>query len=173
MERIADAPAIPEGHFHPEGYLSDGSEEYLDQFLAVVEQMGLNPKELIFSGFDGTPLKHGWPPSKLPTIFGMNQAGWREASHSHSVELSPAEYAMGQDAPCIGLYDKNLLAEAYTYDFPEEVEDDIRLDLNNVKKGRDLAEIDNEEALEEAFIHKDYPIRTPDDALLGVIFLHE
>jgi hypothetical protein len=171
MERTASAPAFPEGHFQPEGYLSDGSEEYLDQFLTAVEQMGLNPKELIFSGFDGTPLKHGWPPSKHPTIFGMNEMGWRQAVRG--TEANPAEYASGWPAPCVGLYDKNLLAEAYTYDFPEEVEEDVRLDLSNVKMGRNLAEIDTEEALEEAFIHKDYPAKSPADALLGVIFLHE
>jgi hypothetical protein len=171
MERIAKAPIIPEGHFQAEGYLSDGSEEYLDQFLTSVEEMGLNPKELIFSGFDGTPLKHGWPPSKHLTIFGMNEAGWRQATKG--LDANPAEYASGWPTPCIGLYDKKLLAEAYTYDFPEEVKDDERLDLNNVKKGRDLSGVNNEEALEEAFIHKDYPVRTPDDALLGVIFLHE
>lgn len=171
METAPRPKKFIEADFKPEGYVSDGSMEYFEQLSAALEKLGYDPKNLIYSGFDGTPLKHGWPPSKHPTIFGMNHTGWLRAARG--TDNNPAEYALNWPIPCIGLYDRSQLAEAYTYDLPEDLEEDSRLDLANIKRGRNLDEIDTDEALEEAFIHKDYPNKTPDDALLGVIYLHD
>lgn len=96
--------------------------EYLDQLLAFLQQNGLDPADLVFSGFDGKSVAAGEPPARHNAIYVMNESGWRHAVNIHGDIANPAEYAERYEelgAPCLGLYDKSQLTSIYAHDTPE------------------------------------------------------
>lgn len=170
MQHEALQHKLPELHFRPEGYTGSGDEEFLNQLLSFLSARGLEPDQLLFSGFDGTKLKKGEPMPRYNAVFAMNEAGWREALRLR--DLNPASYAEDWDTPCIALYDKGSLAEAYSYDFDNaDSEEDTRLEFKNIVVGEALSDVPADKGLEEAFVHKDYPDGSPTDALVGLVFI--
>ncbi len=161
---------IKEIHFKPEGYIADSGVEFLDQFIARLRAEHLNPDDLIFSGFDGLSISKGEALPRHPSIFGMNEAAWREAARLD--DMNPAVYTRGSDKPCIGLYDRSQLAWAYSYGIKDGSIDD-RMVLNNIVLGENLVELSPDVPVEEAIVHIDYPHRFPDEALVGLVFLED
>lgn len=159
---------VPEIHFKPEGYLSGGEAEFLDQLLEILKKEGFSPDELVFSGFDGREVAKGLPMPRHLSIFVMNEAGWRNALKYK--ETNPAQYAESWGTPCIGLYAKDQLTLVYSATMDIENKDD-RVELGDVKLGSPLAEMAPNDPIEEAIVHKDYPDGSPTDALLGLVFI--
>lgn len=154
--------------FKPEGYVSPGDTEFLDELLDTLKASGFDPEGLVFSGFDGTEAAKGQPMPKYSYIFAMNEAGWKAAVKDH--EENPAEYAEGWDTPCIGLYDRGQLTHVYSSNIDQKDLDE-RVELTNIKLGDNLADLPPETPVQEAVVHKDYPNASPSDALVGVVFL--
>ena len=163
---------IPELHFKPEGFISSGSDEFLDQFLETLRARGLDSETLVFSGFDGSRVSQGEPIPNHPFIYAMDEPGWR-ASIKGLIE-NPATYAEGWEVPCIGVYDKSQLALVYSSDMTQDLDDlNGRIQLSNIQVGYKLDELPAGVKVEEAVVHKDYPNGSPSDALLGLVFLDE
>jgi len=161
---------LPHLHFKPEGYLSGGDEEFLDQFLDFIGRSGFDPRQLVYSGFDGSSASKGEEVPRYPYVFVMNEAAWRQAI-THREE-NPAEYAEGWDTPCIGLYDKQQLVHVYSSDIDlEDIHD--RVELGAIERGEQLADIPEGSAVKEAVIHQGYPETSPTDALVGLVFIDE
>jgi hypothetical protein len=163
-------PKIPEMHFKPEGYVSSGSDEFLEAFLDELKTNGYETKDLVFSGFDGTDVASGEEVPRHPYIFAMDVAGWRTANRR--VVENPATYAEGWKIPCIGLYDKNQLAEVYYGVTEQDLEDlNSRIELSDISLGRRLNELPPGTVVEEAVAHVNFPDASPTDALVGLVFL--
>lgn len=167
MPHEAIKQKIPQLHFKPEGYLSSGDAEFLDELKTFLEANGFDPGDLIYSGFDATEVAKGEPVPRHPFIFAMNEAAWRNAVKYR--ETNPAGYAEGWETPCIGLYDRNQLAQAYAYGIKLENIDD-RVELSRIELGANLEDLPPD-PIEEAVVHKDYPDRSPTDALVGLVYL--
>ncbi|HEX5395445.1 MAG TPA: hypothetical protein VFW52_03800 [Candidatus Saccharimonadales bacterium] len=173
METAPIPQELIKAEFKPDGYVSPSDPEYIEQFAAFLESLGLNPDDFIYSGFNGIGIKHGWPPDEHQVIFGMDLAGWQETYQTHHTENNPAEYASGQDAPCIGIYKLKELAKAYHFNPPEvsqeNLDDKMLIEINELYLDKDD---DDSQELEGAFTHKD-PYKTTKDALVGVVFLRD
>ena len=157
-------------HFRPEGYPSSGDVEFLTSFLEKIRASGFEPDNLIFSGFDGTPVTRGKTIPRHLSIFGMNEAGWRNAIKG--LDDTPADYAEGWDTPCIGLYDKFQLAEVYHSEILNDYKDtESRIELGNVVIGEYLSDLGPDVPIEEALVHKDFPEGSPTDALVGLVYI--
>lgn len=154
-------------HFKPEGYLSSGDEDYLDELISAIKASGIDSETLVYSGFDGTDISKGGSVPRHPYIFAMNEAGWRNAIKYR--ETNPAQYAEGWETPCIGLYDKHQLAQAYSYGIKlEDVNE--RIELSKIDMGAKLDELPHG-PVEEAVVHKNYPHASPTDALVAIVYL--
>lgn len=158
---------ITELHFKPEGYASSGNEDFLDELIGLLETNGFDRENLVYSGFDGTDLAKGKTLPRHPYIFAMNETGWRNAIKYH--ETNPAQYAEGWETPCIGLYEKNQLAQAYAYGIKLENLND-RIELSRIEVGTKFEGMPIG-PIEEAVVHKDYPEASPTDALVGLVYL--
>ena len=173
MERVGSESLkhrVRKMHFKPEGYVSSGDIECLKIFLEKIGAWGFEPDDLVFSGFDGASILRGEPIPQHPSIYAMNEAGWRMAIKG--LEANPAEYAEGWETPCIGLYDKSQLAEVYSADFLNDFDDmDSRVELGNVSISQYLADLGPEVPVEEALVHKNYPEGSPIDALVGLVYI--
>jgi len=170
MRYEAVRPKIPQLHFKAEGYISSSDVEFLEHFLNFLKDKGFKPEDLIFSGFDGTSVAKGESIQRHPIIFGMNEAGWREAIRT--LEGNPAEYAESWDTPCVGIYDKSQLAEVYSSEMLADQEDiNSRIEHSEVVLGEYLSDLDPATPFEEALAHKDYPNGSPTDALVGLVYL--
>ena len=106
-------------------------------------------------------------------IFAKNEAAWLQAIEHNT--LNPAQYAENYDVPCIGLYDKNQLTEAYDYK-TDTVEEDAdgtvdRTVISGVQIGRWLRDMTPDELISEAVVHVDYPDGSPTDALVALVFI--
>lgn len=167
-------PKVPELHFRPEGYVNTSGQEFLAEFMDFIESQGFNPSDLVFSGFGGSAIIKDGSIPRPPFIFIMNHAAWKDAASSHGVEPTPADYADGQDAPCIGLYDKNQLVHTESYDIgidPENYAETTKVENIDPKKGELLSEIPADQEIKEVAVHKDYPASSPSDALVGLVFV--
>lgn len=170
MRRELVKEKTPELRFKPEGYISTGNPEFLDELLSMLRGRGFDPDNLVFSGFDGTNLARGEVMPRHPTIFGMNEAGWRKAIKK--LDSNPAEYAEGWDMPCIGLYDRSQLAEVYSADVLNDYEDtEGRIELGNISISEYLSDLRSDVPIQEALVHKDFPEGSPTDALIGLVYL--
>jgi hypothetical protein len=163
-----EKPEIPRLYFKPEGYTSTADPELLDGLLELLRANGLDPAELVFSGFDGTAIKHGEPLPQYDHIHAMNEAAWRKAIENH--EENPAEYADGWDTPCIGLYDIHQLAHVYSSKM-NLADVNERIQLSDVVLGDPLDDIPPGEPVEEAVVHKNYPESPVTSAVVGLVFL--
>lgn len=158
---------IPNLRFQPEGYLSSGSEEYFDELMVMLKEAGFDTARLVYSGFDGTDIARGAPLPRHPYIFAMDETGWRKAVKYH--ESNPAQYAEGWETPCLGLYDRDQLAQAYAYGIKLENVND-RIELSDIEIGAKLQQ-EPLGPVDEAVVHKDYPDASPSDALVGLVYL--
>lgn len=151
--------------------------------LAFLQQNGLDPANLVFSGFDGKSIAGGEPPARHNAIYVMNEAGWRHAVNSRGDIANPAEYAeryYESGKPCLGIYDKSQLTAVYDHDAPEHPENRVEIppDDGAIKLGGeaiiddepesgprhfDQVPIDEYEAEREEFINI-----IPGDPLAGV-----
>lgn len=158
----------------PEGYWSPADATFLDTLKDAIIAHGLEPDQLVFSGFDGTEIKTNKTLPRHHHIFAMDEAGWREAIGRH--EQNPAQYAMDYDTPCIGLYDRSQLAEPYHYDASTVAENedgtfDDRTEIKNVQMGRLLGSEPLALPVNEAVVHADYPSTLATDALVGLVYI--
>lgn len=170
MQHEEIAQKLPQLHFNPEGYVSPSDVEFMDQFFSMLRSNGYDPEGLVFSGLDGTKFARGEPVPRYQAIFAMNEAGWKKAIKTHY--QNPAQYAEGWETPCIGLYDKQQLAQVYSAD--HHIEDvNERFELSGIKLGEALADLPAGEPVEEAVAHRDYPNGSPTDALVGLVFIDE
>lgn len=160
---------LKEIDFRPEGYLSSGDSDYLDELIARLSQEGLSSGDLVYSGFDATDYLSGQPMPRHDYIFAMDEKGWREAVKFRAE--NPAQYAEGWKTPCIGIYDKSQLAQAYSYNFENAAETEGRIELSDITLGENLSDLPPGTPVEEAVVHKDYPNGSPTDALVGLVFL--
>jgi hypothetical protein len=163
-ETLSKKPPIL--HISLEGYISTADAEFLDKFKQELLGRGLDTNDLIFSGFDGSFIESGEDDPRHSYVFGMNEAGWREALRDD--EVNPARYAENYAIPCIGIYDKNLLSEAYSYDHKGDPLE-ARLELTDIIVGNALRDTEPDEAINGAIVHLDYPEGSPADALVGLV----
>ena len=103
-------PKVPELHLKFDTWVEPSDPEFLDALVELIANNGFNPDELVFSGFDGTPLLEGKPLKRNAGIYAMNLTGWRRTLNQPG-KNNPAMYA--GEVPCIGLYDASQLAEVY------------------------------------------------------------
>lgn len=160
---------IPVLHFQAEGYVSTKDIEFLDQFNQFLENHGINPDELVFSGFDGTNISGPQDMQHHLTIYVMNQAGWKDAVKYH--KENPADIADGFEVPVIGLYKKSDLSEVISGEIKDTTNTDDRIELDDVKLSNPLNELSSDVPISEAVVHKNYPDSSPTDALVGLIFI--
>ena len=194
MRHEAVKQKIPELHFKPEGYISSDSAEFLDEFLGFLRSKGLDPESLVFSGFEGKSIAKGEPLPRDPSIYGMNEAGWREAIRLH--EENPAGYAKGWYVPCIGLYDRDQLSHLYPHEsvnHPINIEEtgltqvevggnvydvdgvpefiDKRIEFTSADPGEPLANLPPDLLVKEEVAHIDFPEGSPTDALVSLVYI--
>lgn len=109
-------------HFKVEEGVAVESEEFLHQFLGLLIENNRDPQQLVFSGMDGTLFKKNKKMAPVKGVYAMNQVGW-EKTFTDAIHMnSPAVYAERhekQGVPAIGLFDKNLLMEAYGHQSQE------------------------------------------------------
>ena len=158
-------------HIKPEGYYSPGDPEFLEQFLQFLRDAGFNVKNLFFSGHDGTGVNSAQDVPRYQYIFGMNEAGWREAIRIR--ESNPAEYAEGFDTPCIGVYDAGQLCEVYNSAISQEAESEDRVELEDITLGERLQDLPPDRPVNEAVVHNNFPDGSPTDASVAYVFIDQ
>lgn len=156
---------LPVIEFIPEGYIATSGQEFLEQLETRLVQAGMDPKDLVYSGIDGSFLQKNEEPHRPKAIFAMNRPGWLEAVRIG--EETPADYAKGQPVHCIGLFDKRQLQEAYSYEFIEGADPSDPIELENIVPGEKLADMPDDYTVTEVVLHQDYPNASPIDALVG------
>jgi len=150
--------------------VSSGDIELLEALEQQLAALGLDPKNLVFSGFDGSRVKGADDVPRYPYIWAMNDAGWRAAIKYH--DPTPADHAEGQHpAACIGVYDKSQLREIYSSSIHQDQELDERIELDDIVLGDTLADLPPERTVSEAIVHVGYPEASPTDALLALAFI--
>ncbi len=169
---------IKEIRFKPEGYISTDGIEFLEQLIEKLHrETNIDTDAAIYSGLDASHLYEADSSVRRPNaIFAMNETGWVRAIKQH--KNTPAFYALSGDYPRIAIYDRNLLAHAYSYKMHEDLEDyNAHIIITDIVPGDALADRPQSEVVEEVVIHKDYsqdPDASPTDALLAVVsFDHE
>ncbi|HUA13271.1 MAG TPA: hypothetical protein VL989_02110 [Candidatus Sulfotelmatobacter sp.] len=156
-------------HMRPEGYFSATDPELLDQLKKELEEGGVIVSNPLFSGFDGAGIRSARDVPRTDAIFGMNEAGWREAIKLH--EPNPFEYAEGYDVPCIGVYEGNELSEIYASDIDQDSDLSERIQLSDIEIGENLSSMPTNQPVREAVVHRHYPEGSPVDALVALVFV--
>ena len=167
---------IPELDFKPEQVVTEDDPEFFEELCAFLESKGYKPEDLVYSGFDGEPIKRGKEIPRYPYIFAMNVPGWKHALETG--QESPAVYAFGvSKVPVLGLYEKSQLADARPrviepVGFDEEgFNYNQRIQLDDIEKRENLADLPDDKVIDETVVHKDFPDGSPTDALVGLVFL--
>lgn len=167
---------IPELYFKPEQIVTEDDAEFFDELCSFLAAKGFDPAALVYSGFDGEPIKQGQEVPSYSYIFAMNAAGWKNALETG--QENPAVYAFGvSKVPVLGLYDKNQLADARPHEVkPLEYDEEghnynERIQLDDIEKRENLQDLPADKIIDETVVHKDFPDASPTDALVGLVFL--
>ena len=163
-------------HFSPEGYVSDTSQEYYEQFANTLRSHGFDPLQLLYSGTDAALVldEQGSPKPSSLGIFAMNEAGWLEAIRQH--DMTPASYAdkEGLEQPCVLLYPRSQLAEVYSHTVDLDEQDySAPVSPSDIVPGENLQDVPLDKIVCELVIHKDFPNALPSDTMLGLVYLDE
>lgn len=87
--------------------------QFFERFRSALLDCRLNPDELVFSGFDGSGVKHGRgsiPVMDRQYIWVMDAVSWRKGL-TYTTPGTAADYADRYAVPCIGVYATDELRE--------------------------------------------------------------
>lgn len=131
--------------------------EFFERFLKALGDEGLGSEDLVYSGFDGAPIRQqGTDPedTRRHNIWVMDQKFWRWALGT-TATATAIDYAERNEVPCIGVYDMEQLRVS------EEDEPDVAL--------AEMRDADST-GIFHRVTHRDYPDSFPSAALRGYVF---
>jgi hypothetical protein len=182
-KQTAHEPSRPKKrkfHFRPEGYVHPDDIEFLEQFVEFLQEerlagrFGFTPDELIYSGIDASKILAAGVKQKAEAVFAMNEVCWKRNAEKPHGKTTPGGYAKDATRPAILLYERNQLAHASEYKLRLDPEDPTQIvEIYDIVPGQLLINEQIDEDVEEVVIHKDYPHKSPTDALVGIVYLED
>lgn len=157
---------FPVIEYRPEFYVSSSDDEYLADIEELLAGHDVDPAKIVYSGFGGHFVRDGsLDIPRPPAIYVMNSLGWRDIDHTSAAQYAE-QYADTDEIPVIGVYHTDQLLHAAGI-FEDEEEEDLLENIAQIVVGLPLS--DTNGGIYDLVVHREYPEKSPADALAAMI----